>query len=161
MGGPCSPSVRFPKEKHGFVPCICENSENYRGVWTTRMAPWGGHVPQVDVFQRKSMALCHAFMKIVRITKGFGLPEWPHGGPCTPSGRFPKEKHGFVPCICENSENYRGIWTTRMAPWGGHVAQVHVFQRKSMVLCPPGTRIQGFVRKMDYPGGAAGQSYLE
>ena len=41
MGGPCTTSVRFPKEKHGFVPCICENSENYRAIWTTRIAPWG------------------------------------------------------------------------------------------------------------------------
>ena len=82
------------------------------------------------------------------------------GGPDRPSVGFPKEKHGFVPCMYENSENYRGIWTTRMALWGGHVPQVHVLQMKSMVLCHPGTRILRFVRKMDHPRGGRSLSDL-
>ena len=28
-GGPRSPKCGFSKEKHGFVPCMCENSENH------------------------------------------------------------------------------------------------------------------------------------
>ena len=70
------------------------------------------------------------------------------------------EKHGFVPCMCENSENYRGIWTTNIAPWGGHVARVYVFQRKSMVLYPPGTKIMDFAMANGPQRGAASQSYL-
>ena len=33
MGGACGPSVRFPKEKHGFVPSRDENTENCNGKW--------------------------------------------------------------------------------------------------------------------------------
>ena len=47
MGGPDRPSVGFPNEKHGFVPCMYENSENYRGIWTARIAPWGPCGPSV------------------------------------------------------------------------------------------------------------------
>ena len=63
------------------------------------------------------MVLCHACVKIVRITEGFGPPESAHGG--------------------------------------GHGAQVHVFQRKSMVLYPPGTKIVDFVMENGPHRGAA------
>ena len=61
------------------------------------------------------MVLCHACMKIVRITEGFGPPESPHGGACCASVRFPKEKHGFVP---SRDEKY-WILQWKMGPSGG------------------------------------------
>ena len=60
----------------------------------------------------------------------------PWGGPDRTSVGFPKEKHGFVPCMCESSRKYRRIWTTRVAPWGAHVAQVHVFQKEKHGFVP-------------------------
>ena len=81
--------------------------------------PWRDQIAQVKVFRRKSMVLCHACVRIIRITEGFGPPESPMGGPDRPSKGFPQKKHGFVPCMYENSENYRRIWTTSVAPREG------------------------------------------
>ena len=51
MGGGRSPKCEFSTEKHGFVPCMYENSENYQWFWTTKrpfffvsffLRPYGG-----------------------------------------------------------------------------------------------------------------------
>ena len=69
------------------------------------------------IFQQKSMVLCNACAKIVRITKGSGPPVSPHGVPCGPSVRFVQEMHGFVCSRDENSGFCNGKW----APVGSRV----------------------------------------
>ena len=90
MGGPDRPSVRFPKEKHGFVSSMYENSENYRGIWTTRMAPWGGHVAQVHVFQKEKHGFVPSRDENTEICKENGPPRG-GGGDYPTSGNL---------CVC-------------------------------------------------------------
>ncbi len=107
------------------------------------------------------MALCHAFVKIVRITEGFGLPEWPHGGGHVAQVYVFQRKsmalcHAFVKIVTITEGFGLPEW-----PYGGAMYPKRTFSKGKAWFCaPPGARILRIGRKMDHPGGAAFQSPL-